>query len=333
MNQFNSPYPYFGGKSKIAPQVWTRLGPDVPQYVEPFFGSGAMLLARPDWREGVHWVETANDKDGMIANFWRAIQVAPDEVAHHADWPVNENDLHARHIWLVNQKFSSDFISRIEGDPSYYDAKIAGWWVWGMACWIGSGWCSGDGPHQSIDGKRVHLGNVGLGVNRKRVHLGNAGQGDPGLGMAGLYAWMEALSNRLRRVRVCSGDWGRVVTHGAMMNLSGPTAIFLDPPYSAEADRKNTLYAEEDLSIAHAVREWCIENGDNSLLRIALCGYGGEGHEELEALGWERLNWKAQGGMGNIGNGRGKANARREAIWFSPHCIKLVIPIQLRFED
>ncbi|MGB9619722.1 MAG: DNA adenine methylase [Armatimonadota bacterium] len=60
-----APFPYFGGKSKIAPLVWSRLG-NVKNYVEPFFGSGAVLLARPD--EHCWWdkIETVNDKDGLL---------------------------------------------------------------------------------------------------------------------------------------------------------------------------------------------------------------------------------------------------------------------------
>ena len=71
--------------------------------------------------------------------------------------------------------------ARLEGDPKYFDAKIAGWWVWGMACWIGGGFCSGKGPWavRKVDGTRqlVHLGDAGQGVNRQRVHLRHAGQG------------------------------------------------------------------------------------------------------------------------------------------------------------
>ena len=33
-----SPFPWFGGKSKVAEIVWERFG-DVQNYVEPFFGS------------------------------------------------------------------------------------------------------------------------------------------------------------------------------------------------------------------------------------------------------------------------------------------------------
>jgi hypothetical protein len=76
-----APFPYFGGKSKIAGQVWARFG-DVKNYVEPFCGSAAMLLARPDY---TGQTETINDADGFVSNFYRALQAAPDEVAHYTD--------------------------------------------------------------------------------------------------------------------------------------------------------------------------------------------------------------------------------------------------------
>ena len=113
-----APFVYFGGKSRIASAVWERFG-DVPNYVEPFAGSLAVLLGRPH----VPRTETVNDLDGMIANFWRAVRAVPEEVARHADWPVNENDLHARHAWLVGQR--ERVTSRLEGDPDWYDAKVA----------------------------------------------------------------------------------------------------------------------------------------------------------------------------------------------------------------
>ena len=175
---FKVPFPWFGGKSRVARMVWKRFGP-VTNFIEPFFGSGACLLNRPPPFEGT---ETVNDFDGLVCNFWRAVQGDPEGVANFADWPVNESDLHARHLWLVERKETLQ--AKLEGDPDYYDAKTAGWWCWGMACWIGSGFCSGDGPwgvEVAEDGSRklVHLGNAGRGVNRKRVHLGNAGQGGP----------------------------------------------------------------------------------------------------------------------------------------------------------
>lgn len=68
MNALQAPFPWFGGKRKVAGLVWRRFG-DVTNYVEPFFGSGAVLLGRP--AEHRRQVETVNDLDGYVANFWR----------------------------------------------------------------------------------------------------------------------------------------------------------------------------------------------------------------------------------------------------------------------
>ena len=88
-----APFPWFGGKRKVAAEVWSRFGP-VANFVEPFYGSGAVLLGRPTPFGGT---ETINDADGLVSNFWRSVQADPEQTAHHADHPVNENDLHARH--------------------------------------------------------------------------------------------------------------------------------------------------------------------------------------------------------------------------------------------
>lgn len=315
-----APFPYFGGKSSIAAEAWKRLG-DVRNYVEPFFGSGAMLLNRPQPFDGS---ETVNDADGMVANFWRAVQADPEAVAFHADWPVNENDLHARHVWLVGEKDSLQ--TKLDGDHEFFDSKIAGWWCWGMCCYIGSGFCSGKGPWQSVEvdgvSQLVHLGDAGKGINRKLVHLGNYGpQGIMRCNSEGVYSWMAALSDRLKRVRVCSGDWSRVC--GPTVTVKqGLTAVLLDPPYADTANRQADLYRTDSLDIAHLVRQWAIEWGGDERMRIALCGYEGE-HEMPDD--WECLAWKARGGYASQATGEksaGYANCERERIWFSPHCLK-----------
>ena len=96
--------------------------------------------------------------------------------------------------------------------------------------------------------------------------------------------------------------------------------MFLDPPYTEAAGRKNSLYAKDDLSIGHAVCEWALEWGHDERMRIALCGY--EGEYEMPS-DWECVAWKARGGYGSQGNGdtAGRDNATKERIWFSPHCI------------
>jgi hypothetical protein len=281
----------------------------------------------------------------MVSNFWRSLQNDPDAVADAADWPVNEADQHARHLWLTSQE---QFRENMKTDPEFYDAKIAGWWLWGQCLWIGSGWCSVQRPHlgdagMGIHRKRPHLGNAGMGVNRQLPHLGDAGRGVnrqlPHLGNAGmgvnrqmefieegerssqtremLFRYMNDLANRLRRVRVCCGDWSRVCGPTPTVKL-GITGVFLDPPYADTADRTDGLYSSDSLTVAHDVREWAIEQGDDQRIRIAFCGYEGE---HIMPDSWECVEWKARGGYGSQGENQARENSTKERIWFSPHCL------------
>lgn len=363
-----APFPYFGGKSRIAPLVWERFG-RVQNFVEPFFGSGAVLLGCPHPGH----TETVNDIDALLANFWRALACDPAAVATYADWPVNEVDLHARHRYLRDRR---GFAEELMQDPEKYDAKLAGWWVWGISQWIGSGWCpppsipdvrklphvgdagrgvqrhdarpSGEewkqrpelfcnrGVQRELPRKRPIVAGTGtrthrgLGVHRASLHelsrqlpelRGDSGAAGKGIHASafesktgGIYDYFEALSARLRRVRVCCGDWRRV-TGPSVTFRHGLTAVFLDPPYAQ--DGRADVYAYEQQVFAD-VRAWAIEQGDNPLMRIALCGY-----DLIMPPGWTIVRWKAQGGYGSQGEGQGRENSTREMIAFSPHCLDL----------
>ena len=47
MDKLKAPFPWFGGKSRVSHIVWDYFG-DVANYVEPFAGSLAVLLGRPN---------------------------------------------------------------------------------------------------------------------------------------------------------------------------------------------------------------------------------------------------------------------------------------------
>ena len=308
-----APFPYFGGKSRCASLVWECFG-NVPNYVEPFFGSGAVLLGRPH-EPGI---ETVNDIDCFLANFWRSMQADPEATAKAADRPVNEADLQAIHNWLVTRE---EFRERMKTDIDYYDPLIAGRWCWGLCCWIGSGWCACDAG-QGVNRQLPHLGDAGQGVNRQLPHLGNAGQGVnrqlPHLGNAGrggIYEYFDALAARLRRVRVACGDWSRVLTP-SVTEKNGLTGVFLDPPYS-EGNMKYSAGSGNGAEVSTAVREWAIANGDNPMLRIALCGY--EGNHKMPDS-WECVAWKAHGGY-SATRGKSNGNDKRERIWFNKSCL------------
>ena len=205
--------------------------------------------------------ETINDLDAFVANWWRAVAAVPEETAQWADWPVNEADMLARHKSLIAD---TEFRQRIRVDPDYYDARVAGWWAWGLNIWIGDGWCR----HEA------ELGDPGRGINRRLPHLGNPGKGRS----EKILDWFSALAERMRDVRVCCGEWDRVLGDSVTIK-HGLTGVFLDPPYESFEG----TYAVKS-EVTTAVREWDIANGDNPLLRIAVCGYDGQ-HEVPGVLG------------------------------------------------
>ena len=323
-----APFPWFGGKSKAADLIWSRIGDDIGNYVEPFFGSGAVFHGRPSSFSG--W-STVNDKDGLVSNFWRSVEKFPQETAQYASAPVNECDLHAKHLYLVRNAVL--LAQKLSADPDYCDPKIAGWWAWGATVWIGSGWCNGSGPWTEVDGLFVnakdnlgdggtgvnrqlpHLGDGGTGVNRQLPHLGNGGKGVTAQRTEWVTKWFIELQDSLRDVRICCGDWLRIMSIGTMTR-NGVAGVVLDPPYS----QTKAVYAHDCNTISSEVREWCKKYGNNPLLRIALGGHDGE-HNELESMGWSVETWDKSGGY--------QGEDDRERIWFSPNCI----PEQKEFEQ
>lgn len=310
MSEYKAPFPWFGGKSGACDLVWAVFG-EVQNYVEPFAGSAAMLLGAPAYGKRI---ETINDADGFVSNFWRAITSDPKAVAHHADWPCNENDLFSRHSWLVRN--AHELTDKLHADPEYFDAKMAGWWCWGACNWIGSGWCSGNGPwvydgEKLIDRRKLpHLGDAGRGINRKLPHSSAAPRGQF------IYSWFSALQDRLRNVRVTCGEWTRVVTSYSVTTRHGLTGVFLDPPYF----KGSMDYAAGGVgtNLAADVGAWCAANGDNPKLRIVLCGHSGE-HDALLKKGWIARKWTAKKGYAKTEDAR--ANSESETVWCSPHCI------------
>lgn len=315
-----APFPYFGGKRTIASDVWRHLG-EPKQYIEPFCGSAAMLLAAPRPAS----LEVVNDINGFIANFWRAVKHQPDQVAFHADYPVSHIDMGARHRWLMAQR---DYIGAEMQEPNWPgDAQVAGWWLWGQCSWIGSGWCDWDKATPSIvdNGQVPHAGNAGMGIQAigqvphatsagmgvqaigRIPHAGNAGRGEPILlTSAGRTAWrwLHKLADRLERVRVVHGDWSRCLNN----HFGGSdTAVFLDPPYRGY----EALYGATK-PVADEVVAWAVENGD---LRIAICGH----IDDYDLLGWNAVQWS----RGRL-TYSGSKTPDNECIWYSPACLPTI---------
>jgi hypothetical protein len=308
-----APFPYFGGKRKIAALIWERLGTP-KHYIEPFCGSAAILLAAPRLAS----LEVIGDANGFIANFWRATVHQPERVAHWADYPVSHVDLGARHVWLLARRAELEAGLRDADWPG--DAKAAGWWLWGQCCWIGEGWCDWQRRKPLVGmGQVPHISNAGQGIQAmgQVPHISDAGRGVQAMGQvprigdgtdqywtsggraAGVM--LRSLADRMGRVRVVHGAWDRCLNH----NYGGDnTAIVLDPPYRGY----EKLYGS-GAPVVDAVETWAREHAH---LRVALCGMAGD----YDLPGWDIVPWSR--GKATYG---GKGTTDSERVWFSPACI------------
>ena len=101
------PFTYFGGKTSIAERIVALLPPH-EHYVEPFAGSLAVLLAKPPSP-----METVNDLDGDLMNFWRVLRDDPADLEracaltphsraeYLASYDLPADDLErARRVWV-----------------------------------------------------------------------------------------------------------------------------------------------------------------------------------------------------------------------------------------
>ena len=303
-----APYRYFGGKGGIARLVWRALG-NPSHYIEPFCGSAAVLLARRHYRGRV---ETINDADGWLVNAWRAIRYAPDDVADlFTPQRICEADYHAALAWLHDHS-GHTLMSWLEADPEHYDTRAASWWIY-AACWsIGSDYTS-RGMWTNEGGYLTKTG--GDGIPRSIPALSNTAPGVYSTGDP--RAHLNALSDRLREVRITSGDWARVLTPSVTPSVtrcgSGgdcPVGLFLDPPYSTSPD----MYAAgADVDVSADVRDWCMTAPAD--WRIVLCGYDDD-HDELLDHGWTKVTGQST----TSGFTHALADSH-ERVWLSPTCL------------
>lgn len=290
MSKLKAPFPYFGGKAKAVPMVWSRLG-KCDHYIEPFCGSMAMLLGCPDQLRAKR--ETVNDNDCWLVNAWRALKHNPDAVARALDEPLFELNMHAYARQCRDDRQA--FYELFRDDSEYHDVERAARWLSGMSAAIGDSFV------------RCHNGVPTTGTLRGVHKISWRGRLDAIFGL---------LSKRLRDVTVCSGDWSRVVGNSHLFHGTQATGLFLDPPYLSG---DTSEYAGGNADVVGAVVDFCQSHGDDPRLRICLAGHMGDYHLE----GWEFVQWERQGGYANQG---GESNAndlkKEEGLWFSPHCLE-----------
>lgn len=274
------PFPWPGGKGHVAPLIARALGFDqrpVKGYYEPFAGGLATLLSVP--RAG--WLEVVSDTDAELANFLRALQHQPAEIARHADRPAVEADLPAVLAYL-NQLDLGPPLADIDYPG---DAKAAGLWVWYRSNIIG----------------RRNAAILNYGCRGNGIMASRFGAVDGPRNVARGLKW---LADRLADVKVLYGDWKRCrnLAHGR--HQEGTAAVLLDPPYRGYAKAYNAAELDHD-----ELATWARTEGEHPRTRIVLCGHEGD----YDMPGWTTHLWDRHPG---INGGKGE----RECLWMSPAC-------------
>lgn len=285
-------------------------------------------------RRGV--IETVNDRDGLLVNFWRAVRSDPEQTAYHASWPVSHVDLVARRMVLKEWLTNDANLERMMVDDQYCDHRIAGYWVWCQALAIGSLSKQLAGPWWRAGGNLVKLRSP-QGVEITRPHV-TAQQGIEVLSLRhnpltrpysfvnpNVIKWFTFLQARLRHVRILCDDWKRVVAMIDTNYYQRETpiiSVFLDPPYTHTLRVDNKYYTIDDAETCRDVLNWCKTYGSDQRYRIVLAAYEDDGHDELLTLGWRKYRWyrRNRDMVGLAKSERAKQLRELERLYASPHC-------------
>jgi DNA adenine methylase len=252
------PFAYYGGKTRLADRI-VGLFPPHAHYVEPFAGSLAVLMAKRPSK-----METVNDLDGDLMNFWRVLREQPAELVR-----VCALTPHSR------AEFREAY--NLAGNPDLERARRV--------------WCR---LSQSRTGT---LRNTGW-----RFYVDPAGSscGMPGY-LDGYVGRMSAAAERLHRVSLeCRPGIELIRAYGAQADV----LLYVDPPYlgstrassgyrremRGEVEHKELLDALNDCSAGVVLSGYGADIYDRALTdwdRVeiaATTGQGGTRQERTEVL-------------------------------------------------
>ena len=111
-----TPITYYGGKQNMAKHILPLI-PQHENYIEPFFGGGAIFFAKPPSK-----VEVINDINHKLINFYKVMKYDFDELQNLVD-----ETFHSR-----AQHKESDTLYKNEQSPDQ-DPVLAAWSVWVQA--------------------------------------------------------------------------------------------------------------------------------------------------------------------------------------------------------
>lgn len=199
------PLKWHGGKHYLAPKIVALMPqlPDSLHYVEPYFGGGAVLLAKGP----TGWSEVVNDLNGDLTNFWLVLQ--------------QEDTFAALHRILQATPFSeAEFNRACESLPKGKDTNLVQRAAWFFTC------C-----RQSLAGRMDSFAPLSRTRTRRQMN-------EQASAWITAVEGLPAVHERLRRVVICNRPAIEVIRG----QDGDKTFFYLDPPYLQETRTAKEVY-------------------------------------------------------------------------------------------
>ncbi|MFA5937121.1 MAG: DNA adenine methylase [Candidatus Paceibacterota bacterium] len=238
----SKPFQWYGGKGNLVNWLMEYV-PKHHGYLELFAGSAALLFAK--WPSDV---ETLNDIDGGLVNFYRVLR---DEAGHKELMRLLDLTPYAREEYYYCKAHWMEGKDDVE--------KAYRWYVVALTS-FGGKWGKGYGfnPVDSV-------GGTAKAVNEARQEI----------------AALPRLHKRIMRVQIECLDWRNALRNYA---VDGDVCAYIDPPYIYKGI-DSTSYVEHMKEEEHAE---LLEALCKSPAMVMLSGYESPLYDSLADKGWQK---------------------------------------------
>jgi DNA adenine methylase len=284
-NRRTPPLKWHGGKHYLAPKI-VELMPVHLHYVEPYFGGGAVLLARNPGDETKFWgtkgyergvSEVVNDVNRDLMNFWWVLQNEP---AFKRFMRKVEGIPFSQVEWEFAR---SRVAPHADGKP---DVEAA------VAFFV---WCRQSRAGQMKAFAPLSKDRTRRGMNEQASAWWTCVEGLP------------EIHKRLKRVAVLCDDAIKVIRQ----QDGAKTLFYCDPPYVHEARASTDAYHHEMTEEDHVQLLETLETIQGSFM---LSGYPNDLYDEFaEEHGWR---WKDFDLPNNVAGGKSKRRMT-ERVWMN----------------
>ena len=231
---------YHGSKWLIAPWIISHF-PKHMIYVEPFGGSGSVLLRKEKSK-----IEVYNDLDGEIVNLFQVVRDCGEELSRLVYLtPYSRNE------FIKSFEYSDDPVERARRTII---RSFCGW---------GSGYVT-----NTADGKSAKPEN-GFCIDWRTKHSGRRN-----LNWLHVSDTILAAIERLRGVVIEALDYKSVIKK----NDTRDTLFYIDPPYLADVRDRGNDYRHEFTADSHVELAGILNNAEGSVI---VSGYASKLYNEL----------------------------------------------------